>query len=262
MAYEQERSSSSMSGQDPIPTPPSSPRKRRQALRSSEDTEGTMTISEYLAKSDPYRYGCPMTPRPMPLIGINIPKGSPILLVGEKLRDNVKSIVNAHGIFWRSIGLENRTTARQDDVAVETFVVLTLDVNNESWRKAGRECVEMFEQCGFPSLQFEILNPKKCYIPYMFNFPRTHPVITAWSRDTVGEDITAKVKSLLTNKWCVIGVCMYGRTEDTASPTLLITVRQGAFADWFSIYKSLQSVLTEYHIDGLDVDFTPGFVAH
>jgi hypothetical protein len=79
-----------------LPTLPESPRKRRDILRESEDTEGEISIEDYPYRSDPYRSTALENPWPYPTL--SSVASSPVTTKEvENYNEEIHRILSNHG---------------------------------------------------------------------------------------------------------------------------------------------------------------------
>ncbi len=245
-----------------MPTLPTSPCKRRQEMRLSEESEGMMSIHEYLAKADAYRVGAPETLRPMPLLNLQLSQNSPLPAQLDYIQSKVVEIFASHEVSYSCIDIVSRTTVGGGQAAAqETVLVTCRQDTTRSWGEVARQCARFFFEQGFPQLQIEIVHLEKFFLPFEHPLRDDHPVLRDWNWETVGKEVTKTMRYHLTGLWNAIGVYNYGRTLATAVPTIVVTVDQGAIADWSSMTKILVQILSRYGMGYLQVEFTPGQVS-
>lgn len=160
---------------------PDSPRKRRRVIRGSEETEGDMTIENYLYKSDPYCSTSLPHPLPFPLMMEHAPYLEHRI---APLRDEIRRILQRHG-FPSTAGFIPYVATKPHypggDVLKNLLcVVLTPDGHTPSRLGAAKdELLELLRRHGIDDMHVDIRNVGLYFRPSLFAISPHHPVVKA-----------------------------------------------------------------------------------
>ncbi|KAJ0414513.1 hypothetical protein BJY00DRAFT_318776 [Aspergillus carlsbadensis] len=249
------------------PTPPSSPRKRRKHLRESEETAGTMTIEEYLHRADPYRTTTMKSPWPYPVAAAPAPAETVRLI--EIHKGEILALLEAGG-FSTSV---KHFECRVEDISKpeypmgstpETMLRLMWsgDAPVPPQLEASRDVVaNLLAQKGIDRVGVELVFSEKSFQPSMFSISPSHPAVPIY--DAAKGEILTLVKDRLGNEWSLLSQFEMGRTEETATPTIVVLVNPLMTHDWADLATQIQRKLHagDETATEMDVEFIPGGIS-
>ncbi|KAJ0419604.1 hypothetical protein BJY00DRAFT_324190 [Aspergillus carlsbadensis] len=247
-----------------LPTPPASPRKRRMLLRESEETEGQMSIEDYLLRSDPYRTTTTNLAWPYPLTCT--PADPSIVGRVNGCKNEILRVLEEDGLptegYYLHFRVENVSKPEYPlgDRPQTTLRLVYLHVSVVPRRlgpiKDG--VARILLQKGIVGVDVELVFLDKCFRPSLFSILSGDPAVRVYS--AAGEDILALVKSKLGREWSILSLFRMGLNKAKSTPTIVIFVNPFASHDWADL--ALQIKLCLPHDDPealkLEVEFIPG----
>jgi hypothetical protein len=241
-----------------ILTPPDSPGKRRRQLRESDETEGELSIETYLYRSDPFRSTTIENPWPYPLRSKQAPQQ-----ITDKImayRDAIWAILTDHG-FSRDGTLVVHDILKPGypggDSAVTVLRVLyRFDSHVPPVLGAARDTIhKLLVENDIFGVDVEIVHLHLCFCPSLFAIAPEDPAVTVYQRSY--RDIILSLQERIQPYWTSMCLFNVGRTKEKTTPTLVITVRPGAIADWSTLYFKIRHTLG-FEKPHIAVEFLPG----
>lgn len=241
-----------------LPTPPDSPRKRRQQLRESEEVTGIMSIEQYICRTDSYRSTSLNDPPPLPVR--TEPANGIIAEIIDKLSNEILSVLDSNNL--------PHTRLAGKPVAQKVFkpgypgnssktvlrVLYRSTVLPRNMGSARDELVELLRRNKIENVEVEILDIDKCFRPSLFAISAKAPAVALY------EDCKTRIIQIL-NKvfhgaWKTL--CLYdvGPNKSKATPTIVVTVQPRTICDWHRLMLDLREV--QPRATYLPVEFLPG----
>jgi hypothetical protein len=219
------------------PSPPITPPKR--------DLE--VSIERHISDNDPDRISLPKTLPPY--IPIPVDSGHDIIPIYKALRSDISVILKNESIKWRTYSAYKMKT---DSGAQDKIVVSILAHQNkiDPSRLAVQAIHHLFSINGAPWINVEIFDPERSFRPCYF--PITDPshfICRAYK--VVRQPIKEQVNSALASQWSKICPYLCGKTEESAVPTLVVTVRPGSITNWNALIKSIEDILRNSSLNGI-----------
>ncbi|KAK2807789.1 hypothetical protein FQN50_005332 [Emmonsiellopsis sp. PD_5] len=243
--------------------PPQSPGGRRRFLRSSDDTNGEMTIETYLNRADPFRATSHPNPFPYPFQTDHLSDSDGILDHQQAIRDILASKgFPAHP----HIRLEKVTKMGYPagNIASNFLRIIFYDPSYQSSDfKGARDDVKWFLiQHGFHDVHVEIVNLSLCFQPSMFPIPPGHEAVPIYEK--AEEELLHLITTSLDSSWRMLGLFLVGQTEEKAAPTVVVFVCPVAFHDWSLLEAQMHGIITahcpETAQNNLVIEFMPGTI--
>ncbi|PGH16800.1 hypothetical protein AJ79_01444 [Helicocarpus griseus UAMH5409] len=214
-----------------LPTPLDSPRKRRRAMRESDETEGDMTIENYIYRSDPYRSTTLPNTSPWPLDLEDAPH------LQERLRpleDEVRKILDKHGFpktadFLPYVASKRHYPGGTPPVNLLLVWLRADDYTPKELSPARDEFSQLFQIQNILDMHVEICNRDLCFYPSLFPLRPDHEIIKSYER--AKGRIVDVVHERLKTHWKVVCPFSIGRTEPTALPAFVVIVEPQTFCE-------------------------------
>lgn len=251
-------------GFEQLPTPPESPRKRRNLLRESEDTEGECSIEEYLCRSDAYRSTTIINPWPYP---VSARSADPVVTervnnqkeaIIEILKDNGFPDMHPHIL----VDQVTKTEYPGGHIPVDVLRILYTDAKTVPKRLGpAKDALYRFLRNQAINLEIEIAFLDKCFQPSLFAVQPGEPAAGAYQ--IAEKDISVCLSSILGQKWRMVSLFNVGRTKDKTTPSIVVFVDPFTVANWSDAALQLRAELPTDHIVTLDiaVEFIPGKIS-
>lgn len=222
-----------------IPTPPESPRKRRNILRESEDTDGELTIENYLCRSDPYRSTTLEDPWPYPTI--STVASSEVTEAVEDHREEICRILSDHGFpsnFHLRVESITKPNYPRGDFPVTLLRVVfvhTPPISVPSRLGPAKDQIsDLLAQKGIP-LDVEIVFSDLCFQPSLFAVDRRDPAAAVY--EAAEFEIVNYIHSVLSRKWRLIPLFNVGRTKSKTTPAIVVLVKPFTVANWSELIR-------------------------
>ncbi|MCJ1237652.1 hypothetical protein MMC14_005639 [Varicellaria rhodocarpa] len=239
---------------DSLPSPPMSPRKRREVQRGSEELEGELSLREYLMRMDVFRVTVPVTnPLPLPLNPLR--DGHPLLESFAHIKDIASMSLLRRGVTCESIALYGSPAGR----------VLRISSNmpvTKEWSSTVREIHRELYVTGLQDITVEILNWEKVYRLKQYRIPdgdQEKMIVNGWKK--AKEDIMALIDRRFAQSgqnWNTVCVFMCGRSQELSEPTIVITADAKTLLDWSALSFALQHTLIKNNFFKFKVEFAVG----
>ncbi|PGH26906.1 hypothetical protein AJ80_01489 [Polytolypa hystricis UAMH7299] len=248
-------------GPEPLPTPPSSPRQRRQLLRESEDTDGLMTVETYIYRSDPYRSSTMPNPPPWPL-AFNDPPCDALKLVQDSY-STILAILTRHGFTTTDAAIRLKAVHKPGyPRSQDTTLLLQILFHSEVPRHLGpaKDEIRDFFQHNSNSqdIHVEIARSDLVFQPSMFAIDAEDENIAHYQH--IKDDLVALLQRELGEFWRLLCLCLVGRTEKKALPTIVVMVDSSAYADWSGLLYKMNLILRSQEKATFAVEFLPGLL--
>ena len=247
-----------------LPTPPSSPRKRRRILRESEDASGELAIEDYLYRTDRYRSTTESQPPPLPII-----RSTPDLATLEEFRTIWPAVIEKldsvmKGQYTCHICDSWKQGCYQENHKVTTCLVqLDRDPGvSPSWATIRNEIHSLLQRSGFKSVQVELLDPHKAFIPALFPQPPSTGSIRLY--ESVRDRLAALLFRFLGMSWVSMSLYRLGSSKNSAVPTIVVFVRPFTYCDWQHLEVVMNDVVKSKLPEGrtLGIEYLPGGVSN
>ncbi|KAJ9294415.1 hypothetical protein DTO271G3_6990 [Paecilomyces variotii] len=242
----------------PLPTPPDSPRKRRRHLRESDETNGRMSLEQYLYRTDPYRSTTITHPLPYPL-SIE-PASDAIKRRISQYHTHIEAILSDHG--FRGPHEIDVNVVTKPGYPGGDQPVLTLRINY--WRDAviphvpgeARDRIyELLAQNGI-SIDIEIVDSQNCFRPSLFAIKPDDQAVAPF------EQARGRLIDLLTRelgeKWRSLCLFNVGSVKEKATASIVVMVDPGTNCDWWGLRVSMLREVGHDPNGSLQVEFLPG----
>lgn len=246
-----------------IPTPPDSPRKRRRHLRDSDDTSGDMTIEGYLYRSDPYRSTTMSKPWPYPLKAVSAPES--VRLQIEPHRGEILAILRNHGFPQQPIFTVDNITKPGYPGGEIPITVLRLVFRFDTYvpksmGPAKDAVYDLLIRNKIEDVHVEIVQYEMCFKPSFFAIDAHDPAARTY--ELARADIIHLLHEKLGNSWSLVCVFNVGRTEDKASPCVVVLVDPGTVLDWSILDFNVRDRLRRRNVFiEIQVEFLPGMLS-
>ncbi|KAL3468104.1 hypothetical protein BJX64DRAFT_282988 [Aspergillus heterothallicus] len=251
-------------GAFPLPTPPNSPRKRRMILRESEDTEGNLSIEEYLVRCDPYRTTTANFAWPYPLR--TVPADASVIRQLNAHKDEILHVLQEDGFVID----EQYLKFRVDDVSKPGYplgnnsqVTLRLMFDNDAFvpSRLGPtkdRIARIIHDNGILGVEVEIVFIDKCFRPSLFSVLSHEAAVKVY--DSAKRQILALVKARLGQEWSILSLFKMGLTKRKSTPTITIFVNPHTTHDWADLALQIRLLLPHDDPEALNipVEFIPG----
>lgn len=245
-------------------TPPSSPRKRRRILRESEDASGELSIEDYLYRIDCYRSTTESMPLPLP-----ITRSKPDLATLEEFNTIWPAIIAKldsvmKGQYTCEICDSWKQGYNQENRKITTCLI-QVDQDPDvspSWRTIRNEIHILLQRSGFNSVQVELLNPHKAFIPALFPQPPSTDSIQLY--ENVRDRLIALLFRFLGMSWVSMSLYRLGSSMDSAIPTIIVFVQPYKYCNWQHLEMIMNDVVKFELSEGkvLKIEYLPGKVSN
>lgn len=243
-------------------TLPSSPRKRRRILRESEDASGELGIEDYLYRTDCYRSTTKSRPPPLPII-----RSRPDLATLEEYRTIRPAVIEKldsvmKGQYTCHICNSWKQSYYQEDRKVTTCLI-NLDRDpgvSPSWATIRNEIHSLLRRFGFKSVEVELLDPQKAFIPALFPEPPSTDSIRLY--ESVRDRLVALLFRFLGMSWVSMSLYRLGSSKNSAVPTIVVFVRPYTSCDWQHLEVVMNDAVKSKLPEGqtLGIEYLPGRV--
>lgn len=243
-----------------LPTPPDSPRKRRRHLRESEETNGEMSLEQYLYRSDPYRSTSIAHPLPYPLT---------IKPAADSIRSNVSQyhtsileILNTYGFSGECYISVDEVTKPNYPGGEKPTVILRIQYLHNAilplvLGEARDHIHNMLLQNGV-SLDIEIVDLQNCFQPSLFIIQPDDPTVGPY--EEAREGLIQLLTRELSESWRTLCLFNVGSSESKAIAAIVIFIDPQTYCDWTSLQRSILQEVRQF-LDAtisLGVEFLPG----
>ena len=245
---------------EPLMTPPPSPGKRRRYLRESADTDGEMSLEDYLYRSDPFRSSTFRHPWPLPLM-MREPEVE-LRFDGPRFRSlfpQVLSILDRYSIKETQRTVIMRMISKPGFPGGNTEVLtLVLEIDQglqpkSNWASARNALKEMFSINGFPSVMIEMYDWERAFVPTLYPLKPQDRVIKLY--EAKRPRLLAFIRERLGIRWSAISVFGIGSASGKIRPALTILINPGTRHNWKNLEHGLIEILSDHSIQ---VEFLPG----
>lgn len=240
------------------PTPPLSPRKRRRFLRDSEESEGEMSLEQYMHSSEIYRSVSVTSPLPLPVKMETVPaleqKISP-------LYPEILAIMRRHNLDVNSTfqcGKLSKPNYPRGDVPSNFFSVCldNSDPNIPPLGPVKDQIVKLFRQHKVNS-HVEVISGRLCHRPSVYFIASTHPLVIAYERTK--RNIVELLNRTIGKEWRLLCPFNVGSTGAKAQPMIVVLVEPWTRANWFELRAHIMYQLAPHmSTDDFDIEFLPG----
>ncbi|MCJ1244342.1 hypothetical protein MMC30_001540 [Trapelia coarctata] len=243
-----------------LPTPPDSPRKRRRALRESEETYGEMPIELYIYASDPFRKSTVAFPFPLPLHTREV---EPEKRLSERVHAQLNQVLVAHGItdrYTAEIYAMRKPGYPGGDVPVITLRVLFRRGSGLpfAWSAARDEAKEMLRRNGLGNVEVEIMDHERAFQPSFFPIGPTSQAVSVYER--IRDELISLLFERLNTKWRLVSLFNVARTLEKSIPTIVVLVNPCLAHDWQKLEQLCKGIINKAVPSGqeLPIEFLPG----
>lgn len=242
-----------------LPTPPDSPRKRRQLLRESEELFGVMQIEDYIYRTDSYRSTSLKHPPPLPFRTESAYRITANRI--ETLQSDISDILDDYGLPpSRMAGTP--VTQRLLEPGYPDYsptTVLRISYRNMMLPARGMgpakdELLGLLRRNGIADVEVEILDLEKAFRPSLFAISARAPEVIVYKRHK--DKITEVLEKTLQGAWHTLCLYQVGQNKGKASPTIVVIVEPRTTCDWHKLMLDLREILPR--ASNLPVEFLPG----
>ena len=266
--------------QSPPPSPtkgtqPAPASKRRRELRESEDSNGEMSIVDYLYRTDPYRSIDQRSPWPLPLL-----RESP----DEVTKARISSLPGLKGEIIHVLkrnGLQNISDFHIKSCTKPDFpggdkpqliLCVSLDVDDKAptnkWSDARKELGNLLSNNGFDNVLVELLDEDRAFQLSLLPINPTHSTVRAYER--CRSDLLKLLETRITLDWVSMSAFRISRPSREEDSAVVILVKPDAVHDWEEIKLQFEKLLnaalrtvehTPHKRIPIHVEFIPGGVS-
>ncbi|MCJ1247195.1 hypothetical protein MMC30_004409 [Trapelia coarctata] len=244
-------------------TPPPSPGKRRRQLRESEETDGNMSLEQYIYWADDYRKSTVEKPLPLPL-RYERPEAQ-YSLDGPRFQSFVPrifKILEENGIR------EDQAVARMLLVSRPGYpggatpvLTLVIDINQgvlitRSLGVAKDQISRLMVTNGILDVEVELYDPQRAYMPMLSPLGPEEPVLVAYRN--VRQELIDYIHERLDHDWRAMSIFGFGTKDSTVKPAVVILVKPKTVHDWKTVSHKLSYILRGF--PGISIEFLPGHV--
>jgi hypothetical protein len=247
---------------NPQLTPPPSPGKRRRYMRESEETDGEMTLEQYLYRSDAYRASSFENPLPFPL---KFEEPAPnFRLNGRDIRPlmpEILSILDRNSIKKENTCMSMRKVSKPGYPGGETpLLALVLQINHSlqiraSWPQARDELRRVFCARGLSEVQVEIYDRELVFQPSLLLMKPNHRAIRSYEEKR--SRLLEFTETVLGAQWVAMSVFGFSSGTSKAQPALVIFVKPWTFLSWAEVGTALRNIWPDPNVL---IEFLPGCV--
>ena len=249
-------------------TPPSSPGKRRQMLRESEETSGEMTLETYLYNSDAFRCSSFRPPWPLPLM-LEAPEPD-FLKNGEKMRPlepKIRSILKNHSMeentFHFGVSWVSKRGYPEGGTRSLTLIIYMDQAfpSKSSWAHARDDLRTMFSAEGLGSIHVEIFDRKRAFMPWLLPLKPDDRAVRTY--EALRKYLLQVVEESLSNHWVAMSLFGLGSRSGSVKSALVILVQPETIRDWTDISSRLRTIWpdSDISIEFLPaLEFLPGII--
>lgn len=244
-----------------LPTPPLSPTKRRRLLRESEETDGEMSIEQYLYATDPFRATTDkLRSLPHPLQFVESSRRETIL----EFRTEILETLRSHGFSDEPLICVDKVFKAgypNGDIGVETLRVVFHGRQQSlgSFSNARDSLQNLLLQNGCQDFEIEIIHRFFCFSPSIFAIDPSHPTTSVYN--SAKGNLIRQLRRELSSDWLLLCLFEVGRNDLKASPTLVVLVKPGAVCDWANLGNGLKRTLRGFsHGTSINIEFLPGSI--
>ncbi|CAG8890772.1 unnamed protein product [Penicillium egyptiacum] len=240
------------------PTPPLSPRKRRRYLRESEESQGEMSLEQYMYSSEIYRSVSITSPLPLPVKMETVPaleqKISP-------LYPEIQAIMRRHNLDVTTTfqcGKMSKPKYPGGDILLNFFSIYLSDSdpNIPPLGPIKDDIVGLFRQHKI-NAHVQVVSSKHCHRPSVFFIASTHPLVIAYERTK--RNIVKLLNQTIGNKWRLLCPFNVGSMRAKAQPMIVVLVEPWTRANWFELRTQIMHQLSpNMKTDDFDIEFLPG----
>lgn len=240
------------------PTPPLSPRTRRRHLRESEESEGEMSLEQYMHSFEHYRSVSVTTPLPLPTKRQDLPS------LDEKIRPlhpRIQAIMRDHNLNVNSIfrcARQSKPGYPGGDEPLDFFIIDLYPSNSNIPRlgpiKDG--IVRLFRQREIDA-HVEIICKRYCHKPTVYFIAPTDPLVVAYEK---AKDILVKIlNQTLNKKWRLLCPFNVGSSRNQAQPMVVVLVEPWTYANWSELrLQMMYQMMRHMNLNACDIEFVPG----
>lgn len=241
-----------------LPTPPDSPRKRRQQLRESEELSSIMQIEDYIYRTDSYRSTSVRHPPPLPYR--TSPADPRTTEQVEALRTDIFAVLDAHGFpLARMAGapvVQNLLKSGYPEYSPTTVLrIVYRDIMlPRPMGPAKDELANLLQRSGIPNVEVEILDIEKAFRPSLFAISANAPEVRVY--ESAKAKMIEILEETLHGAWKTLCLYELGQNKRKASPTIVVTVEPRTTCNWYRLMLQLREV--QPVVSHLSVEFLPG----
>lgn len=242
---------------------PESPQKRRRLLRSSEETNGDMTLETYIYNLDGYRCSSFRSPWPLPFV---VEDPEPDLRTnGEKMNSlmpHIRSILKNNDVEKQISQIQSALLPKLGYPGGEKKTLTLIIYVNQvapftaSWADARDELRTMLNAQGL-DMQIEILGRKRAFMPWLLPLKPNDSAVRTY--EAKHKYLLMVVKNLMNSDWMAMSLFKLGSRSDPIKPALVVLVRPGAVRNWSEISKKLRTIWSNVEIS---IEFLPGVIGN
>ncbi|KAJ5907578.1 hypothetical protein N7495_000260 [Penicillium taxi] len=226
MAY---RNTSVFSSPFALSSPPQSPRKRRHLLRESDETDGMISIEQYLYRGDPFRSTDMAVELPYPLILQSAP--AEITTKVTSLYEQIRDILLDHGFPDASYlqAAVNTVTKLGYHWDPQTVLRLSFEYVGLEFvepptppKRLGpaRDAIVEFLKKNGVLIHVEIIFPDHAFMPCLFNLSPTDPTLSKYR--PVQTWVLDYATRELPESWVSVSCFGVGRTKEKSTPSIVV----------------------------------------
>jgi len=219
-----------------------------------------MPIEMSLYRSDPFRRTTVAFPFPLPLKQQEV---EPEKKLSDALRAKVNEIMATHGIT--DLYTAEIYAMRKPDYPGGKEPAITLQIEFRSgkglpysWSEARDEAKRMLGRNGLKSVEVEIVDYERAFMPSLFPISPTSGAVTVY--ESIKDQLIKLLFKRLRNKWRLISLFNVARILEKGMPTIVVLVNPCVVHDWQQLELLCKDIIKKALLQGreLPVEFLPG----
>ena len=152
------------------------------------------------------------------------------------LNEQISDLLKAQSFDFQAVGILNVKIPDSTNLQPRLKIEVSSTKDSSRWEAIILFlCSEISKTDRSSQLGLDIESPNPNAI---FPMEPSHPYVKTWS------DVRDRVMSLLHEfDWKTIDVFLYGETEETAEPTIFITMEERQHDDWIALERKIRTVV-------------------
>ncbi|CAI7590498.1 unnamed protein product [Penicillium glandicola] len=226
---------------------PSSPQRQR-LLRESEDTEGEMSIEQYIYRTNPFRSISFSNPDPRAL------KKEYLSIEEDPTKDlhrEIHSVLDQHSLPSDSLFHIVKATLNGDQLHLLCVMISGDSSGLVRLGPIKEDLIQLLRQHNLSQLHVEVIDSDHFYYPALFPISAANGLVMAYENSK--EEIVRLRRQSLGTQWQLCCPFNVGRDSHSAQPALVIFVKSSTKTNWFQIRDRLVSQVSPVS----DVEFLP-----
>ncbi len=192
-------------------------------------------------------------PQPLPKLPVEISAitgaSEQQLEIWRSCRDEARAVITEEGLDFKEIGVYLRKGAGELHPSPTLLVSLRGNLDQDLGKSALITIGHMLHEKNVKGLRVEIADPQAYRVEAIYPINDDHRLVKLWPRK-----IRALVLDLLEYvKFSELGVYRYGYTDETAVPTITITVKNSSYDIREELKAAIVQVCASHGVSGMRV---------